>query len=122
MKILGNIIWLIFGGLESALGYFIGSLVLALTIVGIPFAYQTFKIGLLTLWPFGHEVVTVDEKQGCLTILMNILWILVGGIWISIIHVVFGILLAITIVGLPFARQHFKLALLSLSPFGKEIR
>lgn len=89
MRIIGNIIWLIFGGLESAVGYFIGSFVLALTIVGIPFAYQTFKIGLLTLWPFGHEVVTIEEKQGCLTVVMNIIWILVGGIWISLVHVIF---------------------------------
>ncbi len=122
MRILGNIIWLIFGGLESAIIYFLGSILLALTIIGIPFAYQTFKIGLLTLWPFGHEVVPVKQNQGCLTVIMNIIWILVGGIWISIIHVIFGILLAITIIGIPFARQHFKLAALSLSPFGKEIR
>ncbi len=122
MKVLGNIIWLIFGGLESALVYFIASLLLAITIIGIPFAAQTFKIGLMTLWPFGSEVVTVDENQGCLTLIMNIIWILIGGLWISVIHVFFGVLLALTIVGLPFAQQHFKLAVLALSPFGKDIR
>ncbi len=121
MKVLGNIIWLIFGGLESALVYFIASLLLAITIIGIPFAVQTFKIGLMTLWPFGSEVVTVDENQGCLTLIMNIIWIIIGGIWIFLSHLVLALLFAITIIGLPFAKQHLKLAKLALFPFGKEV-
>ncbi len=122
MKILGNILWLIFGGLAAALEYFVASAVMAITIIGIPFAVQTFKIGLLTLWPFGSEVVTVEQNQGCLTTVMNIIWIIIGGIWIWLTHIFFGALLFITIIGIPFARQHFKLARLALTPFGKDIR
>lgn len=121
MRILGNLIWWIFGGLEAAIGYFIGSLVMALTIIGIPIAIQTFKIGLLCLWPFGAEVNSTDSPMGCLRIPLNILWIIFGGLWAWLTHIFFGILLMITIVGIPFAKQHFKMARLSLCPFGKEV-
>lgn len=123
MKILGNILWWIFGGLEAAVGYFAGSLALAVTIVGIPFALQTFKIGLLCLWPFGSEVRdSADGQSGCIRVPLNILWIIFGGLWAWLMHVFFGLLLCITIVGIPFAKQHFKMAGLSLTPFGKEVR
>lgn len=121
MKILGNIIWWIFGGLESAIGYFTGSLALACTIIGIPFALQTFKIGLLCLWPFGSEVKATDTPAGCIRIPLNLLWIIFGGLWAWVMHVVFGLLLFITIIGIPWGRQHFKMAGLSLTPFGKEV-
>lgn len=121
MKILGNIIWWIFGGLESALAYFSGSLALAITIVGIPFAIQTFKIGVLCLFPFGSEVQPSQSSNGCLSFVMNVIWILFGGIWVFLCHVLFGVLLAITIVGIPFAKQHFKMAKISFAPFGKEV-
>lgn len=121
MNLLGNILWLILGGLISAIGYFISSIALALTIVGIPFAVQTFKIGLFTLSPFGNDVVPEKSVNQLLTIIMNIIWILIGGLWLAIIHVAFGILLSISIVGIPFGVQHFKLAKISLVPFGKRI-
>ena len=121
MKIIGNIIWIIFGGLAIALEYFAASLVLIITIVGIPFGIQTFKLGLLALWPFGSEIRQAPQSGGCLSTLMNIIWILCGGIWIALSHLVLGILFFITIIGIPFGRQHFKLAGLALSPFGKEI-
>jgi uncharacterized membrane protein YccF (DUF307 family) len=121
MRLIGNIIWLIFGGLQAAVEYFFGSLILAITIIGLPFAAQTFKLGLLTLWPFGSEVVKNKNAIGVLTVIMNIIWVPIAGIWIFITHIFFGILLAITIIGLPFARQHFKLAWLALLPFGKTI-
>ncbi len=123
MKILGNILWWIFGGLEAAVGYFTGSLALAVTIVGIPFALQTFKIGLLCLWPFGSEVSeSEDGPSGCIRVPLNILWIIFGGLWAWLMHVFFGLLLGITIVGIPFAKQHFKMAGLSLTPFGKDVK
>lgn len=122
MSIIGNILWLIFGGLITALEYFIASLLLMLTIVGIPFGLQTLKLGVLALWPFGSTVVDKPQASGCLSILMNIIWILIGGIWIALSHLVWGIILAITIIGIPFARQHFKLAGIALVPFGKEVR
>lgn len=121
MRILGNLIWWLFGGLEAAIGYFTGSLALACTIVGIPVAWQTFKIGLLCLWPFGAEVRDTDSPTGCIRIPLNILWIIFGGLWAWFIHVVFGALLFITIIGIPFAKQHFKMAVLSLAPFGKDV-
>jgi uncharacterized membrane protein YccF (DUF307 family) len=121
MNFLGNIIWLLFGGLITAVEYLISSLVLMITIIGIPFGIQTLKLSILALWPFGREVRTTDSAGGCLSILMNIIWILIGGIWIALTHLFFGILLCITIIGIPFGRQHFKMAGLALTPFGKEI-
>lgn len=122
MKIIGNLLWWIFGGLEAAIGYFTGSLALAITIIGIPFALQTFKIGLLCLWPFGAEIRRTEGPGGCIRIPMNIIWIIFGGLWAWITHIFFGILLGITIIGIPFAKQHFKMAGLSLTPFGREVR
>lgn len=121
MSLIGNIIWLIFGGLIVAFEYFISGLILCATIIGIPFGIQCFKIGILTLMPFGREVREVPGESGCLSTIFNIVWIFLGGIWIALTHLVFGILLAITIIGLPFAKQHFKLMSLSFAPFGKDI-
>lgn len=122
MKTLGNLIWLLFGGIFIAIEYLISSLLLIITIIGIPFGLQTLKLAGLALWPFGKEAVYVNNPPGCLSTVMNILWILIGGIWISLSHVLFGVLFGITIIGIPFAKQHFKLAGLALTPFGREIR
>lgn len=121
MNFLGNLIWLIFGGIITAIEYFIASFILIITIIGIPFGLQTLKLGMLALWPFGYTTVQRPVTTGCLYTLMNIIWIFVGGIWIAVTHFIFGILLSITIIGLPWGRQHFKLAGLALTPFGKDI-
>jgi len=121
MKILGNLIWLIFGGIIIAIEYFIASFLLIITIVGIPFAVQTLKMGIFALWPFGAETRSGARSSGCLYILMNILWLLLGGIWIALTHLAFGLLLCITIIGIPFGMQHFKLAGIALNPFGRDI-
>ena len=121
MKILGNIIWLLFGGILIAIEYFISSILLIVTVIGIPFGLQTLKLAGLALWPFGKETRYKTSANGCLSTMMNIIWILIGGIWISLSHVAFGLLLLITIIGIPFAMQHFKLAGLALTPFGQEI-
>jgi uncharacterized membrane protein YccF (DUF307 family) len=121
MSLLGNLIWLIFGGLIIAIEYFVSSILLMITIVGIPFGIQTLKLGLLALWPFSQKVVPNSAHGGCLNTIMNIIWILIGGIWIAATHLLFGILLGITIIGIPFARQHFKLASLALTPFGYSV-
>ena len=121
MNFLGNLIWLIFGGLFSALGYFFGGIVLCITIVGIPFGLQCFKLAGLVLWPFGKQVVSSTAQTGCLTILANIIWIIVGGIAVTINHLIMGILLYISIIGIPWGRQHFKLLEISLMPFGKRV-
>ena len=120
MKLLGNLIWLVFGGLFIALEYFIASLLLMITIIGIPFGLQTMKLAELALWPFGKNIENHEKSSG-LSTFMNLIWILIGGVWISLSHILIGILLGITIVGIPFAKQHFKLASLALTPFGKTI-
>jgi uncharacterized membrane protein YccF (DUF307 family) len=122
MSTIGNLIWLLFGGIIIALEYFVSSLVLMITIIGIPFGIQTLKLASLAIWPFGRQAVYTSTSSGCLNTLMNLVWLLIGGIWIALSHVVFGILLAITVIGIPFAMQHFKLAAISLTPFGREIR
>ncbi len=121
MKILGNIIWLIFGGIIISVEYFIASLALMIIIIGIPFGVQTLKLGVFALWPFGTEVRTDIRASGCLYIIMNILWLLLGGLAIALSHALFGLLLCITIIGIPFGMQHFKLAAIALSPFGRDI-
>lgn len=121
MKFIGNLLWWLFGGLEAAIGYFTGSLAIACTIIGIPVALQTFKIGLLCLWPFGAEVKDTESPTGCIRIPLNLLWIIFGGLMAWIMHIFFGLLLFITIIGIPFAKQHFKMAKLSLAPFGKDV-
>jgi len=121
MNIIGNILWLLLGGLIIFMMYLLGSVILIITIIGIPFGIQTLKLSVLALWPFGKEINDTSRSSGCLYILMNILWLFVAGLEIAVLHCVFGILLAITIIGIPFAKQHFKLALLALMPFGKTI-
>lgn len=121
MSILMNILWLLLGGIFTAVEYVVSSLAMMVTIIGIPFGLQTLKLSLLALCPFGKKIETTPQAGGCLSIIMNILWILLGGIWISLSHLVFGIVLCITIIGIPFGKQHFKLAGLALSPFGKHI-
>ncbi len=121
MNFIGNIIWLIFGGLFSAIGYFFGGLLLCFTIIGIPFGLQCFKIAGLVLMPFGRRVVSNPGSGGCLSLICNIIWLFTGGLYTAIVHLGFAILLAITIVGIPFARQHIKLMELSLMPFGKDV-
>jgi uncharacterized membrane protein YccF (DUF307 family) len=121
MKTAGNIIWLLLGGIITAIEYAISSLVLMITIIGIPFGLQTLKLARLALWPFGSNVTDTGNSGGCLTVIMNVIWILCGGFCICLTHLFFGILLCITLVGIPFGRQHFKLAGLALTPFGKTV-
>ena len=121
MKFIGNIIWLIFGGLLISLYYAVMGLVFCITIVGIPFGLQLFKMAGLALWPFGHDVMPGSNDGGCLSLIMNIIWIVFGGIEIALMHVGLGIAFCITIVGIPFGLQHFKMVLLALVPFGKTI-
>lgn len=121
MSLLGNIIWIVFGGLLLAIEYFTAGIALCLTIVGIPFGIQAFKIGIFSLCPFGQKSIDVDYDSGCLTTIMNIIWIFIGGIWIALTHLVLGILFCITIIGIPFGLQHFKLMTMSFTPFGRNI-
>lgn len=121
MNLLGNIIWVVFGGLLIALEYFAAGILLCLTIVGIPFGYQSFKIGILALFPFGQTTVVEPQVTGCLTTVMNIIWIFIGGIWIALTHLLLGVIFCITIIGIPFGLQHFKLMSVAFTPFGRDI-
>ena len=122
MKTIGNILWVVFGGLIIAILYYIFGLLLCITIIGIPFGIQLFKLGTYALWPFGHELVYRPQEPGCLTLFMDIVWIMLGWWEIALLHVAFGILFCITIIGIPLGVQHFKLAFATLIPYGKEIR
>lgn len=121
MKFLGNLLWLVLGGLIVALYYYFMGLLFCITIIGIPFGVQLFKIGTFALWPFGHEVIPGPNDSGCLAIIMNVIWIIFGGVEIALTHLTFGVICCITIIGIPFGLQHFKMALLALVPFGKKI-
>lgn len=121
MNLLGNIVWLVFGGLFAALGYFFGGVLLCITVIGIPWGLQCFKLAGLVLLPFGKKVVSDSSSSGCLSVLCNVIWILTGGLYTAIVHIVMGLLLYITIIGIPWGRQHFKLVEISFAPFGKKI-
>lgn len=121
MKTLGNIIWVVFGGWAVALEYAIASIALMITIIGIPFGLQTFKLAELALWPFGRSTRKKENRSGIISTIMNIIWFFIGGVWIALTHVGFGIIFFITIIGIPFGKQHFKLAKIALVPFGREI-
>lgn len=120
MKVIGNIIWIIFGGLETALVYFTGGVLLSLTIIGIPFGVQLFKIGAYSFLPFGY-IHQYKPSSGCLSLVMNLIWIVTFGIIIALMHFTCGLFLCLTIIGIPFGLQHFKLMALAFAPFGAEI-
>lgn len=122
MTLLGNIIWLVFGGFLTGLGYIIGGLGLSLTIIGIPFGLQSIKLGVAAMAPFGLSIVQQEDAGGLLQVVFNIVWLLLFGWEIAIGHLVSALLLAVTIVGIPFAKQHLKLVPLALFPFGRELR
>lgn len=122
MKFIENIVWLILGGMVIALVYYIVGLLFCLTIIGIPFGFQLFKFGTFSLWPFGTQVIEGKDSIGCTNLFMNILWIILGWWEIALMHIFFGFILCITIIGIPFGMQHFKMAGLSLLPFGKTFK
>lgn len=124
MRLLLNLLWIIFGGgLVLWLEYLLGGLILCVTIIGIPFGLQCFKIAGLALMPFGKDIdVGAGEGGDGLQLVFNILWFVVAGLWIFLTHVALAVGLAVTIIGIPFAVQHFKLAVLALRPFGLEVR
>lgn len=122
MDTIGNLLWMILGGFIIFILYLIGSLILIITIIGIPFGVETLKMAGFALMPFGREPVQGQRAGGCLYIIMNVLWLLFAGIEIAIVHLVLALLFGITIIGLPFAKQHVKMAYIALVPFGMDIR
>jgi uncharacterized membrane protein YccF (DUF307 family) len=122
MNVLLNIVWLIFGGFIVVIGYLMGAILLCITVIGIPFAIQCFKLAGLAVAPFGHEIREKEPPGGALAVIMNVLWILRPGLELAVFHLVMALLFAITIVGLPLAVQHLKMTRLALIPFGFEVR
>lgn len=119
MSLLLNILWLIFGGLAMAFGWLIASLIMAITIVGLPWAPAALRMAHYTLLPFGQRVD--DSGAGPVSFFGNIVWFVLAGWWLALGHLVIAAALAITIIGLPFAWAHLKLAMLSLAPVGRAI-
>lgn len=122
MSLLGNILWLIFGGLIAGLGYILGGLLTCLTIIGIPFGIQAMKIGVATFAPFGKQIVELSEANSPLRLILNVIWLVLVGWEIAVAHAASALVLAITIIGIPFALQHLKLIPLALLPFGRALR
>lgn len=119
MRFIGNLIWLLFGGILSAFMWMVSGVVLCITVVGIPFGVQCFKIASFVLWPFGRQIQLGHFGVGGL--LMNIIWLVLFGWEMAITHLVIGVVFCVTVVGIPFGIQHFKLAQLGLIPFGARI-
>lgn len=122
MSCLGNLIWLIFGGFVAGMGYIIGGLLLCLTIVGIPFGIQAIKLGQATLAPFGKEIVEAERPDRPLRVVFDLIWLVLFGWEIALAHLVSALILTLTIIGIPFAKQHLKLVPVALLPFSRELR
>ena len=118
MRTLGNILWVLFGGLVSGLMWLIFGMLWCITIIGIPYGIQCFKFAQISFWPFGREI---RYNMGAVRFIINVLWFLFGGLEMAVVNFMFGLLWCVTIVGIPFGLQFFKIAKLSLAPFGSEI-
>ncbi len=119
MRLLGNILWIVLGGWISALGWILAGCLWCITIIGIPVGVQCFKLASISLNPFGKEVY-YEGKAG--SFLLNVIWFLVSGMELAFTNFLLGCILCITIIGIPFGKQYFKIAKLSLAPFGAVVR
>jgi uncharacterized membrane protein YccF (DUF307 family) len=122
MSFLGNIVFFVFGGFVIFLGYVFGGILLCLTIIGIPFGFMCFRLAGGVLAPFGREVQQTEPPGGPVALIMNILWIILPGLELAIMHLLLALLFALTIIGIPIAAQHMKLVPLALLPFGHVMR
>ena len=122
MNLLLNVIWLILGGFIVVIAYLLGGLLLCLTIIGIPFGIQCFKLAGLAVAPFGRKIRKKEPPGGAVAVIMNIIWIILPGLELAVFHLLMAFVLAITIIGLPLAAQHLKMTRLALLPFGFEVR
>jgi len=120
MRFVLNVIWLIFAGFWAFVGWMLAALLMAILIVTIPFAVQAVKIGVFTLWPFGRTIVR-NDAMAAPALIGNVLWLILCGWWLALIHVVTGVLLCLTIIGIPLGYANFKLIPISLWPFGREV-
>ncbi|MDJ0726570.1 MAG: YccF domain-containing protein [Prochloraceae cyanobacterium] len=122
MSLLGNIIWLVFGGFITGIVYIIGGITTCTSIIGIPFGWQSIKLGFAIFAPFGKEIIITEDANSTLVQILNLIWLVIFGWPLALNHLFWAVILGITIVGIPFARQHLKLITLSLFPFGRDLR
>ncbi|GGC73164.1 YccF domain-containing protein [Hoyosella rhizosphaerae] len=120
LRLLLNIIWLVFGGIWLALGYMIAGIICFILIITIPFGIAAFRIAIYALWPFGSTVIN-RPTSGVPSLIGNVIWLLVAGIWLAIGHLITAVLQAITIIGIPLAIGNVKMIPISLMPLGKQI-
>jgi uncharacterized membrane protein YccF (DUF307 family) len=120
VRVLLNVIWLVFGGLLLALGYAVVGIVMCILIITIPFGIAAFRIALFCLWPFGRTLIRRDDA-GAASVIGNVIWFILAGWWLAIGHLVTGVLMCLTIIGIPLGLANFKLIPVSLTPFGREI-
>ncbi len=121
LRLILNVIWLVFAGIELAIGYAIGGVVMMITIIGIPFGIQAFKLAGFALWPFGRAVIPAPQASGVLSAIGNVLWVILVGWWLALGHVIFGVVLCLTIIGIPMGIASFKMTSMALWPFGRTI-
>jgi uncharacterized membrane protein YccF (DUF307 family) len=121
LRTIGNVLWLLLAGIWMALGYLLAGVIQCITIIGIPFGIQSFKLAGYALWPFGRVVVQRLDRDAALSCLGNGIWFVLSGLWLALGHLISGVLLCITIIGIPFGLASFKLARLALAPFGKQV-
>jgi len=128
LRLLLNLLWFVFGGWISGLAWILAGVILAITVVGLPWAQAAFRIAGFSFWPFGREVVSREEVfgrhdlgTGSMGFLLNVVWFVFAGWWLALHHLVLAVGLAITIIGIPFAIQHIKLAVISIAPVGKTV-
>lgn len=118
MRLIGNILWFVFGGWLSGLAWILAGIFWCITLIGIPWGRQCFKFASMSFFPFGKEIVYGD---GAVSFLANVIWLLISGFWMAAGNFLIGCLWCVTIIGIPFGRQFFKIAKLSLAPFGATI-
>ena len=127
IRLILNVLWLVFGGFVSGVAWLFGGLLLALTVVGLPWAFAAWRIAAYSFWPFGREIVwrdpdPADLGQGCLGVGMNVIWLVVAGWWIALAHLMIAVAEFVSIIGIPFALKDLELAKLALAPIGRTIR
>jgi uncharacterized membrane protein YccF (DUF307 family) len=121
MTLLGNLLWLVLAGWWLALAYVVAGIINIVLIITIPAGIQSFKLAGFALWPFGRAVVDIPGRSPTVSLLLNVIWIVTGGFWLAVAHVVAGLVLMVTIVGIPFGIASIKMAGLALAPFGKQV-
>lgn len=121
MRTIGNVLWLVLAGFWLAIAYVAAGIANCLTIIGIPFGIASFKLAGYALWPFGRAVIRDPHRDAALSAIGNVLWLVLGGVWLALAHLVLGVLLCLTVIGIPLGVASIKMARLALTPFGHRV-